>query len=344
MLGISLLMTVFRALVRRGLATNPLCAAIPNDIELVWIAVQIVDARWKRSDNSKPQDITPDPLPKCNWGILTGCIESQTEAQGLVHKPATAKVEDVPERNIFSHAVEHIERLRLSRLQILHSKSKGDQDSYFEAQSKQCVVLGFCKINETRQCSKLTVIASLRSLNLGLPAGRCADLASKVATAMIGVKGYLKRQTLEQTEIDWFFRYRSTARELPWDDCAFRIDVLDHLGINSSWVIPIDDGEDGHLAEEINAGLSLWMYSLLTANGSLEQAVKDDVAFEFLFHWTRIVGNSKFVTIEELREWMPDSELRAVSNYDEASSLNTNDKMIGRPLPVLGLCYSSSFT
>lgn len=84
MLGASFIMTGIRALVRRGLAREPLYASIPDDFELAWLALRTVRDDWDDFLITEAYGHRLPPPREWRWGILTGLFEPRFSNGALV--------------------------------------------------------------------------------------------------------------------------------------------------------------------------------------------------------------------------------------------------------------------
>ena len=153
LLAINLLMTGVRAWIRRGLTKDPNCVPIPEDIELVWLALRTARNDW---DKFLIEGAHNNPsVPDCEWGILTHFI---------------APVGFLPQNT------ESVQKL-LPQI-----------DDF----SNEEFILGFCPKVEPGSCPEIIYFKDLRETMPNIPIGAYADLASIVATTLEGIIRVLK--------------------------------------------------------------------------------------------------------------------------------------------------------
>ena len=145
-LGVSLIMTVLRAWIRRGVANDPRSIPIPENFELAWLAMRMAKNDWDDFVASEKRGIPLPPWRDCGWGILTGFLEPD----------GTFALSD--------SAKDYVQPL------------KRYSDTKF--------FLGFRAPIITRPNSAVNAIKQLVSISPNIPLGGCVEVAPSLAAAM----------------------------------------------------------------------------------------------------------------------------------------------------------------
>ena len=224
--------------------------------------------------------------------------------------------------------------------------------------SHQKFVLGFNPVSD--EGPETEAIKDIISISPNIPLGDFQDLAGRLAVAMKGIMDYLGE--ISGDGINW------QGGRPPFANNDWQIDVQQSLGVKTSWVIRTFWNEDptllDRLKEDLNAGLSLWMYSIACTNSSLNRlySFHDELRIDQVSnlpsfrqvtpkergYFVRIVGSAGSKTDEEIRHWVPFKYCQLVPSYGgkwwNEEMNNIFSGLLGtRDWPVFGLFYSSSF-
>lgn len=201
-------MTGIRTLVRRGLAVEPLYASIPDEFELVWLALRTVRDDWNSFLTEKHSRGLLAPRD-WRWGILTGFFEPG-----------------------FSDGTIMVDLLLPNFLNPELPSALPNHTNYVRQLSKvsnQEFVLGFKRSSHhtLNQCKEARAAADLISAAPNIPLRSYDALASKLTTAMEGVMEIMGPDFNVEWKHDWI---------KPQYGCDWQIDVLGGLCAKTSWI------------------------------------------------------------------------------------------------------------
>ena len=404
--SVSIVMTIVRAVVRRGLANDPWCILIPEKIELVWVALRVIRGDWDKKkeapSNSNPllprlkvwirailtRTVQETPTPQvdvrdCEWGLLTGFIEprlkdgtsicdtKQDAKQNTNQNANQDEKQDVKQdvnegTNLEANSITDAISSTDVNVDVLEFNSKLTDATRYMRQldelSPQKFVLGFGPVSD--ESPETEAIKDISLTSPKIPLGDFHDLASRLAVAIKGIMDYLNE--ISGNEIIW----QVIDDKPPFANNDWQIDVQQSLGVKTSWVIRTSSYSHvallDHLKEDLNAGLSLWMYSIACTNSSLnrlysfhdelrtDNQVSNLPTFQQVTPkgggcFARIVGSAGSKTDKEIDDWMPFMYRKLVPSYDgKWWNEKKNDyfrvpPIIWRTWPVFGLFYSNSF-
>lgn len=322
-------MTAMRALIRRGLASYPQRVPIPEKDALAWVALRIARNDWKTFLQKDKGGTLPVTSWDCEWGILTGIIGPWLLGGMSLDNPGFLIGRSANLKHMLEDATNHLRPL---------AKLSGEE-----------FVVGFCRRNKSKECLEVKSLTDLFAVTS--PSWRdCGKIASKLAAAMKGMMGYLGE---EVPNSHW------KGDLPPWIYFHdFRVDVQQSLGKKTSWYVRTNSDLMNELILDLTVGLSLWIYSLMQRMERIEklrQAMELPFGYYFEFgrdsfgpedrgEFVRILGNTGYVSAEEVGSWIPADDLHvgetiSVPCYDKIN-LPTRRQ---RGWPVFGLYYSTSF-
>ena len=350
--SVSILMTIVRAVVRRGLANDPRCISIPEKFELIWVALRVTRDDWDKIQAS-PQS----GLEDCEWGLLTGFIEprlsdgtsicdtKQDAKQNTKQNANQDEKQDAKQdakqdlnqgANLEANSITDANVGTDVNADVLEFNSMITDATRYMRQlhdpSHQHFVLGFRPVSH--ECPETKAIKDIISTTPNIPLGDFHDLAGRLADAMKGMMDYLGE--ISGNGIIWQGQGKGYGGHPPFKGNSWQVDVQQSLGVKTSWVIRTNWEKDDltlldRLRVDLNAGLSLWMHSIACTNSFLKRLyschdmlrndkVTDLPSFREVSpkeggRFPRIVG-AGFKTYEELREWMPNDVVDRVPRYD----------------------------
>ncbi|ERF75711.1 hypothetical protein EPUS_01541 [Endocarpon pusillum Z07020] len=314
-LGVSFIMMIIRAFVRRGLAKDPSCVSIPEKFELVWLALRSVRNDWKDVLTAADDNNHSIPSRDCDWGILTGLIQKDPVNGLYAWQPALLTAKRPKSGNTLKDSI--------------------GNETELEQLSKHEFILGFRGFH-SQKSYEMHAIRRQISIVPDIPRGEYTDLASKLAAAMIGVMNIMNMSG----NIVWKNKGRP-----PWLNHHWWVDVQQGLREQplKFWVVdmgPIPD--KAALTEQLTAGLSLWMYSLLCQKNSLDRLCNQNDLRNSNAAFLRIIGSSDSCTAEQMEVWMPGTALDSItsSNFE---GLHVPRREPLSSWPVFGVYYSASF-
>ncbi|KAG8533606.1 uncharacterized protein KY384_001346 [Bacidia gigantensis] len=246
-LGCSVFMTVIRAWVRRGLARDPICLPVPTEEkELVWLGLHIGLDDWEQLWERRNEVSVSSR--DCEWGLLTGFIEPRLENGSPV---CDSFIKDTKSTkrwgNPTDDATKYVRQLN--------------------GLSGQLLVLGFASpaaLMASKKSAEAKAIVDLIAGPTNLSLGQYAVVASKVAAAMDGIMKTL----IEDRGVEW------KGNGPPWSLEKWQIEVQKSSGVKTDWFVSTGT-ENAKMTDDLIAGLSLWMYSLMCGQDTLGR-IKDD--------------------------------------------------------------------
>ena len=306
--SVSIIMTIVRAVVRRGLANDPRCISIPEKIELVWVALRVTRGDWDRiqpaPSNSNPlltrlkvriQGIlnrtvgeTPKPrssLRDCEWGLLTGFIEPRLSDGTSIWdtkqdaKQNTNQNANQDEKQDVKQDVDQDANLEANS--ITDANSSTDVNASLKFNSMITDATHYMRqLNDfshqkfvlgfTSVSDECPEIKAIKDIISINPKIPLGDFHDIASRLAVAMKGIMDYLSeISGNGIIWQgFISNPFARH------AWQIDVQQSLGVKTSWVIRTRWKKDDltlldRLKEDLHAGLSLWMHSIACTNSSL---------------------------------------------------------------------------
>lgn len=210
------------------------------------------------------------------------------------------------------------------------------------------------------QCEEARAAVDLISAAPNIPLRTYGALASKLAAAIEGVMEVLGPGSNIRWKNGW---------PRPQNGCDWRIDVSGGLCAKTSWVLRLGQRIKGCLLiQDLTAGLSLWIDSLMSGNSSISRLYNGDMRHDFYLvspgaaqqfkkltlgepaSFLRFIGKSDFSTMEEIGSWIPAVRSRrmpcaAIDGYggngDGGWLVSHNESCRSRP--IFGLYNSALF-
>lgn len=230
---ISLGMTWVRAWLRRGLATIPPWASVPEGYELSWIVHRALRSDWSEHMIHLPSD--PEPLA----------------ALDIDWRPLTLVIEGNPKRDRWDMSLDAGRSSLPPRITSASDLYLVEMDR-FRRCAVQGATLGFCQPRSIAQCDEIdTSWQAAQAMTTLQPDHQ--QLAIELSFCL--------RPLIQKFSDCPMILWKNGT--LPWEKRDWQIDVRRHLGAKTTWIIPMSSDEDMvslHLS--LAFGLSLWTYSL----------------------------------------------------------------------------------